>query len=214
MRKMVPKRLVGQKRTPTQIIGGWPVGVERAGSKRPREFVQVKSTVHTEYPLEVHTAYPKKGEKMIIHSHLGYKEQQNPLPSATDLRNLFRTKKIVKTSVVANKNRGEVSGYTFVRRKKGIRAFLKQWQFSIRRGMMKHNPHQFYEKYPKISTYRNRVLDERYIMPDGTLNQELFAKDILAAQKEMEQAGFKLRFVPNKNAGYIWNGTRFVKKEN
>ena len=51
-----------------------------------------------------------------------------------------------------------------------------------------------------------------YINKDGTLNTKLFEKGFRAAQQEIERAGYKLRFVPNKNAGYIWNGTRFVKK--
>ncbi len=202
--------------TPTQAIRGAPHNVERTWAKRPRGKLIRLSDELTEKRGRVGSRGAIKGEKIKIHTHLTLgKGITNSLPSVADLGNLYRGRKNVRVSVIAAKDQqregvSEVMGYTFIKRKKGTKAFLNQWRLSRIKTSRNIKPLQ--KRHPAIARYAQSITRGEFINKDGSLNEKLFKEKFTAAQREVQKAGFKLRFVPNKNAGYSWNGARFVKK--
>lgn len=208
--------IYAEKGTPTQVIRRAPVNVERVWAKRPRGKLIRLSHELTETRGAVGSRRTIKGEKMKIHTHLSVGGKlSNPLPSVADLGNFYRERKNLRVSVIAakdkmNKGVSEVMGYTFIKRKKGTKAFLNQWELSKIKTSRNIKP--LAKKFPAIAKYAKATTRREFINKDGTLNEKLFRERFIAAQREVEKAGFKLRFVPNKNAGYSWDGSRFVKR--
>lgn len=205
-----------ERGTPTQAIRRAPHNVERAWAKRPRGRLIRISDGLTEKRGKVGSRKIESGEKMKIHTHLSLGAGlTNSLPSIADLGNFHRERKNARVSIIAAKEQqkngiSEVMGYTFIKRKKGTKAFLNQWRLS--RIKTSRNLKPLLKRHPAIARYAQAVARGEFINKDGSLNEKLFKEKFIAAQREVEKAGFKLRFVPNKNAGYSWNGARFVKK--
>lgn len=207
-----------ERGTPTQGIRRAPHNVERTWAKRPRGKLIRLSDELTEKRGRVGSRRTRKGEKMKLHTHVPLWKGvgvTNSLPSVADLGNLHRERRNVRTSVIAAKDQqregvSEVMGYTFIKRKKGTKAFLNQWKLS--RIKTSRNLKPLIKRHPAIARYAQAVARGEFVNKDGSLNEKLFKEKFIAAQREVEKAGFKLRFVPNKNAGYSWNGARFVKK--
>ncbi len=214
---------VGQKRstiaraglrTPTQVITGAPNNKERTWAKKPRERIVRISDYEKEKPLSSASRYLEKGETMEIHTHVPHKGVASAIPSLADLL-MFQSQKGLRTSIIAQKAKnGEVQGYNFIRPKKGTKNFLKQWKIFLAKKFMKHLGWRGYLKlYPNMAIFAYGIKYGFYVKPNGELNEKLFSEDLIRARKEIEKNGFKMRFVPNKNAGYSWNGSRFVKIE-
>jgi hypothetical protein len=204
-----------KKVTPTKVINDSPNSIERGWAKKPREN-PVRTSIIERKNLVISRPI-QKGEKTIIHTHVSRHGFNSMLPSPTDLFTLFDNRKIVRTSIIAGKEKNQISGYVFIRPKKGVLNFFNQMRFCLKKEKLNSkdylgfiNSKKFQKIYPGIYNYRKKIYSKAYLSKNGFMEKE-FRKDFLLAKKEIEQAGFSLRFVANKKAGYFFDGVNFKK---
>ncbi|MFH1586493.1 MAG: hypothetical protein ABID38_01395 [Candidatus Diapherotrites archaeon] len=136
---------------------------------------------------------PRPDEYMGIHPHnhsLG--ERQIILPNFYDIMSSFGmradSKGKMNVDVIAVRVNKEVVGYTFLSLNK-----------------LPKKKKELEELWPNIS---HPLTMEEFTKLKPREN----AKDFKKAVEYMKELGLKLRFVPNRKAGYVFKGGQFVKK--
>jgi len=174
-----------RRKSPTTIIQQAPYAgyVERAWFKKPRKNIERASKRRNELPQEVITRNPRRGETMSIHQHPHNKEEfLSILPGPDDLKAFKRD---------LNNPSGNIRTDVIATREgKSVLGYV----------FIK--PTRKILSLPYIKEYEKCL--SQFLKSRGT--------DIFALNRAiylLRAMDFKVRFVPNKKAGYTYKAGQF-----
>jgi len=173
------------RRNIKKVLEGTSDSHESAFYKRPGRALTSAMLNARRNSVEVRD--PETGERLLIHTHLGEKGKNHLLPSPDDTLGM---KKLlpngVKSHAIALKQNGKIVGYTFVR--------IKNPHASLDIG---GDGYFCWTRYNACLHQGDRV------------NYKKYFDEYLAVLKKL---GLQIRFVPNKEEGYVFQDGNFVMK--
>ncbi len=184
-----------KRKRPIEVMRDSPQNRERGWLKAPLHQMSRASTVAGEKAGHVHfSRKPLDSDRMRIHTHPGLplrRKRYIAWPSFGDLGLSYGDYKHnkIRTGVVGVRDGSYISGITF---------------FQFREGK------NFIKDYDNINDAYENLLD-KLVHASRSNDSKTQRQTVRRLINLLKKAGIKIRFVPNKKAGYAFKDGRFVK---
>ena len=217
---MIRKRI---KLTPTERISRSPIDRERlwygATGRKLRRISHWRQEslegVNLDVRNEKSSLLPRAGEKRSIHTHvkkMGFgKDAALPLPTAKDILEFaapLTTHTLVKSHYAAVKAGKEVAGYTFFKIGRIKKSVIDKCFPGSRQGLTE-------EEIEEKVRFNILHMNYQFELADLVeMSYPKYAETFPKLLNRLEEAGVKIRFVPNRKLGYSFEKGVFIKKAN